>query len=455
VKRLVNWLGLLFIACVSLPAPAAFAGETNTLLWHAKQGQFEARIAHLELAEALTNIAEQTRWRVFVEPGLQQTLSAKFGPKPAGEALKMMLGSTSFALIPQANGSANLYIFRQNQVAATERIRPKPAGKVVPNELLIQLKPGVRPETLAAQLGAKITGRIEGLNAHRFRFEDPAAAERARQFLERHDDAASVDSIFLVERPQRPEAVNAPALPAFTLKASPAPEGGSLVVGLVDTAVQPSDALSAWLLPGIGVAGAVQLSDTVPTHGTSMLENLLRAYGQVPAGQQTAPLRVLPVDVYGANSSTTTFEVALGIQEALNAGASIINLSLGGTGDSQFLHTLIQQAHSRGVLFVAAAGNSPVTTPTYPAAYPEVLAVTAVDAKGQLATYANRGQFVDVGAPGGSLVHYGGKTYYVAGTSSASAFVSGLAAGLSAQTGKKPQEISTKLLELLPVKLVP
>ena len=448
----MNRLAPILLTCSLLFLGGAAAAETDTLLWHAKKGEFEARIAKLELAAALETIAAQTGWRIYVEPGLRQTVAAKFGPKPAGEALKMMLGTTSFALIPQTNGSANLYIFRQNQAAATHRIQPRAAAKTIPNELLVQLKPGVRPEALAAQLGAKITGRIEGLNAYRFRFETPDAADTARQFLERNNDAASVDSIFIVERPQRPEAVNAPALPAFVLKAAPVAEGGSLIVGLVDTAIQPTDALSGWLLPGIGVAGAVQLSDTVPTHGTSMLETLLRAYGQVPAGQQTAPLRVLPVDVYGANTSTSTFEVALGIQEALNAGASIINLSLGGTGDSQFLHGLIQQAHERGVLFVAAAGNTPVTTPTYPAAYPEVLAITATDAKGQIASYANRGDFVDAGAPGGSLVHYGGKTYYASGTSSASAYVSGLAAGLTAQTGKKPQEIGTKLVEILPLK---
>ncbi len=448
----MNRLVPILLTCAFLVVRVAAAAETNALIWHAKKGELEARVATMELAAALETIATQTGWRIFVEPGMKQTVAAKFGPKPAGEALKMLLGSTSFALIPQASGSANLYIFRQNQAAATERIQPRAPAKTIPNELLVQLKPGVRPETLAAQLGAKITGRIEKLNAYRFRFETEEAANTARRFLESNNDAANVDSIFVVERPQRPEAVNAAPLPALLLKALPAAEGAALIVGLVDTAVQPSESPATWLLPGIGVAGHAKLSDTEPTHGTSMFETLLRAYGQVPTGQQTTPVRILPVDVYGANTSTSTFEVALGIQEAINAGASIINLSLGGTGDSKFLHGLIQQAHERGVLFIAAAGNTPVTTPTYPAAYPEVIAVTATDSKGQLANYANRGEFVDIGAPGGSLVQYGGKTYYVSGTSSASAYISGLAAGLTANTGKKPQEIGAKLIELMQFK---
>ena len=71
----------------------------------------------------------------------------------------------------------------------------------------------------------------------------------------------------------------------------------------------------------------------------------------------------------------------------------------------------------RGVLFLAAAGNEPTTAPNYPAAYPEVLAVTAGGRNGQLASYANRGDFVDVAAPGSSIIHFDGKAYLVSGTS--------------------------------------
>jgi len=67
--------------------------------------------------------------------------------------------------------------------------------------------------------------------------------------------------------------------------------------------------------------------------------------------------------------------------------------------DSAFLHSVIQDASSKNIVFIGAAGNSPVTTPFYPAAYPEVMAVTAID-QGQIASYANRGSFVSLGAPG-------------------------------------------------------
>jgi subtilisin family serine protease len=161
-------------------------------------------------------------------------------------------------------------------------------------------------------------------------------------------------------------------------------------------------------------------------------------------------VRVLPVDVYGNADTTSTFHVARGIVEALNAGASIINLSLTSGGDSQLLHNVITKGSERGVLFIAAAGNEPTTLPNYPAAYPEVLAVTA-GGKNGLASYANRGEFVDVAAPASSIIYFGGKAYLVSGTSASTAFVSGLAAGMKSSTGASAAALTTKLKEVLGV----
>jgi hypothetical protein len=82
----------------------------------------------------------------------------------------------------------------------------------------------------------------------------------------------------------------------------------------------------------------------------------------------------------------------------------------------------------------AAAGNQPVATPYYPAAYPEVKAVTAID-NGQLAPYAGRGSFVSLGAPGTSIVPFGNLAYGVQGTSVSTAYTSGLAAGYLETSG--------------------
>src|SRR6185295_15262896 len=101
--------------------------------------------------------------------------------------------------------------------------------------------------------------------------------------------------------------------------------------------------------------------------------------------------------------------------------------------------------------FLAAAGNTPVTSPTYPAANPYVLAVTAGDRYGNIASYANRGDFVDVIAPGSTVVSYAGNSWYVAGTSPATAWATGLAASL-AKPGTDYRKIGLSLRQALNVR---
>jgi len=204
------------------------------------------------------------------------------------------------------------------------------------------------------------------------------------------------------------------------------------------------DGLDPLLLPAISVAGDDQSAPAQLTHGTAMAEAILQGVQTNIVGNKTA-VRILPVDVYGPNPSTTTFDVGQGIYQAVNAGANLINLSLGGDGDSAFLHGLITSASKQGVVFLGAAGNEPVTTPTYPAAYPEVIAVTASDPAGQLASYANRGSFVSLMTPGTSLADYQGQAYVVTGTSSATAFASGFAAGMADSAHECPDQVVSAL----------
>ena len=94
--------------------------------------------------------------------------------------------------------------------------------------------------------------------------------------------------------------------------------------------------------------------------------------------------------------------MAQGIAVALERGADVLNLSLSGPSPSPVVHDVLQQASAAGVVAFGAPGNEPTTAATYPAAYPEVVAVTASERSGQLASYANRGAFVTVWAGAGS-----------------------------------------------------
>ena len=140
--------------------------------------------------------------------------------------------------------------------------------------------------------------------------------------------------------------------------------------------------------------------------------------------------RLLPVKVLGANGSGATDAVAEGIAWAADQGAHIINLSFGSPYSSQTLQAAIEYA-SRSAVLVCAAGNSGVSQPFYPVAYPQCLTVAASDANDRLTSFSNFGSsWVDVAAPGAGVLGplRGGSYQAWDGTSMAAPNVAGVAA---------------------------
>src|SRR5437016_6742761 len=337
------WAGLALVLLATTRVPAA-----NSLDWRTNQNRVSAEIKSGELPPLLEQIAATTGWRVFVEPDTTNSVSAKFKDLPPGEALHLLLGDLNFALVPETNASPRLFVFRTKMQNATQLVRPNKQetgaeAKRIPNELIVRLKPGAKIEDIARQLGAKVTGRIDKLNAYRLQFEDGAAADAAREQLSGNSDVASVDNNYSLERPTTPRGLESANVPPPQLQLKPPPDNGRVVVGLVDTAVQPlGNNLDSFLLKQLSVAGDAQLDPNSPSHGTSMAETILRSLQAMTKGSTS--VQILPVDVYGSNATTSTFDVANGIATAVNAGAKIINLSLGSDGDSSFLHSVIQDA---------------------------------------------------------------------------------------------------------------
>ena len=337
--------------------------------------------------------------------------------------------------MPQTNAPSRLYVFHSSQENATRLIQPgdlNPAeglpAKKIPNELIIRLKPGTNIDELARLLGAKVTGRIGDI--YRLQFTDEAATDAAHDKLAGNSDVTSVDSNYVVDTPPQAMRMDNPGVAPVQFKLNPPDSSGRVVVGLIDTAVQPlGNNLDSFVSKSISVAGDYKPDPGDPTHGTSMLQNILRAASSASGGSSS--MQVISVDMYGSSPTTSTFNVAAGVVQAVNNGANIINLSLGSPGDTQFLHDLIQQVTQKGIPVFAAAGNDASPEMYYPAAYPEVTAVTAAAGPGQLASYANYGKFVDLMAPGSGVIYFGDSSWLVSGTSTATAFISGLTAGLA------------------------
>ena len=417
----------LLLAALSLSVRAA---DTNSLVWHKATDRVDADVRGMALWPLLEKIASDAGWRIYVEPDTTHTTSAKFKDLPSGDALKMLLGNLNFALVPRTNGVPNLYVFRTDMKNATRLVlAPKAAPKHVPNELLVKLKPGADIDALAKALGAKVIGRDDKLGIYRLQFANADATNAALASLKNNSDVLAVDYNYYFDPPTTPQLLaNAPIGPV-SLTLDPATTGDPCnpVVGLIDTHVQSlGSQLDPFLLKSLSVAGDAGSSTSDLTHGTAMAETILRAVAQ--AGGGSSSVRILSVDVYGASASATSWNVALGIKAAVDNGATMLNLSLGGPVDSAIVDSVIQQAIAAGIPVYAAAGNEPVSTPTYPAAAPGVIAVTATQG-GQLAPYANFGSFVSLALPGASVVYLGGQAYIVQGTSPATAYATGVAAG--------------------------
>jgi len=448
-------------AIVILAAVALFASITanaeNSLRWHSDRDVLDADLKKAELIPTLEDLAAQTGWHIYLEPTPGKTFTAEFEGLSRGAAMRVLLGSMNYSFLPDSEGPTRLFVFRTSRDAATVEIKAKserkdlePKVQIVPNQLIVRLKPGAKIEDIAAKLGAKVKGRIKDLNAYLLEFDDAESTEAARKELASNGDVESVENNDSVAQPKTPQPVSGTLPPPLQLRLRPGASGGNVVVGLIDTAVQPlGGGLDQFLLPQMSVVGEAG-STTGVSHGTAMAETLLRAIQNATAGNTGA--QILPVDVYGPNASATTFDVANGIIHAVNNSPSptIINLSLGSYSDSAFLRAAIQQVTQLGVVVFAAAGNEPVPTPFLPAAWPEVISVTASDEPGQLAAYANWSPSVDMMAPGNSVIYLNGQPYLVTGTSAASAFAAGLAAGLSDARGLTAQEAANSVQNALP-----
>lgn len=425
----------LLVVLTALGGQFLRAAETNSLAWHGDRDSVSADIHSELLWPLLEDIAHQSGWHIFVEPGASHKASVKFKDLPEGEALKKLLGDLNFALVPQTNGPQQLYVFMTDMKNATQPVAAlvkKAAMHRVANQLLVKLKHGANIDAIAKARGAKVIARNDKLGIYLLEFSDENATDAALESLKKDALVASVDYNYVYDPPVTPQPLsNVPAgngPPQLTLDSNTANDPCNPVVGLIDTGIQSlGNQLDPFVMKGLNVTGDTPtLSTTTPTHATAMAQGILGAVAQ----QSThSPVRILPVNVYGNSETTTSWNVALGVQAAVDGGATVLNMSLAGTTDEAVLNDIIQQAIAKGVVIFAAAGNQPVNTPNYPAAIPGVNAVTALGAPGQLASYANYGSFVEMALPGSSIVYLGNQAFVVQGTSSATAYATGVAAG--------------------------
>lgn len=295
-------------------------------------------------------------------------------------------------------------------------------------------------------------------------------------------------------RPTPPPAARAPDDPLFrfqwNLHAMQLPgawavsRGAGVIVAVLDTGVayedrgryrRASDLAADRIARGYDFVAHDAHPDDVPpadgrrTHGTQMAEIIAAGAGNRIGAAGVAPAaRIMPIRVLRPDLGGSARTIALGLRYAADHGAKVANLSIAGPTPSSVLGKAIDYAYARGVTIVAAAGNDGQGSVSFPAAYPKVISVGAVDQGLRRAAYSDYGTALDLVAPAGAGADldtgYGpadgviGQTLkggpssfcfcFTASTSAAAAEVSGVAALLIASgRARTPAAVRRALLD--------
>jgi Subtilase family len=337
----------------------------------------------------------------------------------------------------------------------------------VPNEVVTAFAPGTTPQAINAVAQRYGLTQLEtqnfaliGVTLYRWRISPRATVPNVVSALGGERTVASVQPNFLFAL-QEDAAKAPPSAPAGALgnsaqyvldklqvgEAQQIATGRTVRVAVIDSRI---DGKLAELDGSIAKSfDAVTGNDKPHPHGTSIAGAIVshgRLTGIAPGAELFA---VVAFDDSPGVAKGTSFAIYKGLQWAADNGVRVVNMSFAGPAD-QLLQKMLAAAYGKGMVLIAAAGNAgPQSPPLYPAADPDVIAVTATDKDDRLFPGANRGRYLAVAAPGVDIIALApdGKIQFSTGTSIAAAHVSGIAAlMLEYDPSLKPSDIRAALI---------
>ncbi|HXS79952.1 MAG TPA: S8 family serine peptidase [Gammaproteobacteria bacterium] len=327
-----------------------------------------------------------------------------------------------------------------------------PLGRTIEGETWIILVPAEYADRIASW-GFTIRERqdLATLNRVLLRVAAPEDRDIAQAALELALDAPGTEVDFNhVYRPgaeRNGDGVTAmPAVPAAAAPHTPAPARS---VGIVDTSVAVEH--EALRDADIVQRDFVEFTNERPTaHGTAVASILVGDSARLRA--QFRGGRVYAASVFfrddKGDDATTAASLTLAGEWLAAEGVRVINMSLAGP-PNRVLEAAIAALVERGVIVVAAVGNNgPTGEPLYPAAYANVVGVTAVDAAQRVYRYANRGPHVRFAAPGVDIrvAKSGGGYREMTGTSVAAPHAAAVIANtIASRTGATPTSVVAEL----------
>jgi len=344
-------------------------------------------------------------------------------------------------LIPELPGAHAQFL-----ASLPRRVQRAPQGRTLPQrvarQILVLIDQG-QPQSLGAELASTyglelLSSRPVTLLAARaelFRVRAGRSETAALAALQRDTRVRSAQFNLRYFQSSDGRRQTAP-IPQYGPRNVRLPEAHQLALGrdvaiaVIDSAVDTEHPdLEGAIVRSFDAVGG---RDSAPDfHGTAVA-GIIRSRGIVEGVAPQA--QIMAVRAFhskaGSLPETTTEILLVGINWAAENGARVLNMSFVGHRDGH-LQELLQTVKRKGIILVAAAGNAgPKAAPAFPAAYPEVIAVTAVDEKDRRYQHANRGRYIAVAAPGVDILVpvQRGRYELVSGTSFATAYVSGIAA---------------------------
>lgn len=216
----------------------------------------------------------------------------------------------------------------------------------------------------------------------------------------------------------------------------PISKGKGVTVAVIDSSVRATHLdLTGQVLPGKNFAEDSSPASGSNGHGT-MIASLISGHGHGPGQSEgimgLAPdAKILPLTV-NVNASAIYQQMSTAIRYAVDHGASVVNISLGGVGKDATVQSAVAYAEEHNVVVVASSGNDGAAAMEYPAAYPGVVAVGGATQDGSAWSESNYGPGLVLVAPAAGILgdDNGTDTQYSLGdgTSFATAYVSAAAA---------------------------
>lgn len=318
-------------------------------------------------------------------------------------------------------------------------VPPANESRLVPDEVVIELRNTVRPQQIDSLQRRHRLSRIEsqvsqlsGTTLYRWRIPDRRSVSQVVRELEANNLVVSAQPNYLYTL-QQSEQKPAGDPAQYELAKLRLPEAHALAQGegvpvaVIDSGIDTEhDEVKGSVTD---YYNALTTPMAAHSHGTAIAA-LIAGHGKLlGAAPKAKILAIRAFDPKAGSSEGTTFGILKGTDWAAAKNARVINMSFAGPNDPAIRRNL-DAAYKKGIVLVAAAGNEgAASAPLYPAAYPNVIAVTATDAEDKLFARSNRGDHIALAAPGDQLLVAIPDGYEVSsGTSYSAAAISGIVA---------------------------